>query len=192
MAEDTLRFGSGRDALRSEDEPLLSGRGRFTDDLAAAGAAHAAFVRSPVGHGTIRSVDVAAAAKLPGVVAIFTGADLERDGIGAIPPAVLLPGRGGKQMFGASMPVLAAQRVRYVGEPVAIVVAETAAQAQDAAEAVVVDIAELPAASTSSARARPARRRSGTRRRATSASTGRMATRRPSRPRSRAPRTSRG
>ncbi len=147
MAEETLRFGSGRDALRSEDEPLLTGRGRFTDDLAQSGAAHAAFVRAPVGHGVVKGVDVAAAAKMPGVVAIFTGADLERDGIGAIPPAVLLPGRGGKQMIGASMPVLAAQRVRYVGEPVAIVVAETAAQAQDAAEAVVLDLDELPAVS---------------------------------------------
>jgi len=145
MAEETLRFGSGGDALRSEDEPLLRGRGRFTDDLAVPGAAHAAFVRSPIGHGVIRSVDVAAAAKLPGVVAIFTGVDLERDGIGAIPPAVLLPGRGGKQMFGASMPVLAAHRVRYVGEPVAIVVAETAAQALDAAEAVVLDVDDLAA-----------------------------------------------
>jgi carbon-monoxide dehydrogenase large subunit len=148
MADERLRFGSGRDALRSEDEPLLTGRGRLTDDLAPPGAAHAAFVRAAVGHGTIRAVDAAAAARLPGVVAIFTGADLERDGIGAIPPAVLLPGRNGTQMFGASMPVLAAQRVRYVGEPLAIVVAETAAQAQDAAEAVTVAIDELPAVST--------------------------------------------
>jgi carbon-monoxide dehydrogenase large subunit len=148
MAEETLRFGSGRDALRSEDEPLLTGRGRFTDDLAPAGTAYAAFVRSPIGHGRIRSVDVAAAAKLPGVLGIFTGGDLVRDGIGAIPPAVLLPGRGGAQMFGPAMPVLAASRVRYVGEPVAIVVAETAAQAQDAAEAVELDLDELPAVST--------------------------------------------
>ena len=147
MADETLRFGSGRDALRSEDEPLLTGRGRFTDDLASAGAAHAAFVRAPIGHGAIRSVDIAAAAKMPGVIAVFTGADLERDGIGAIPPAVLLPGRGGTQMFGASMPVLASSRVRYVGEPVAIIVAATAAQAQDAAEAVVLDLDDLPAVS---------------------------------------------
>ena len=149
MGEDNLRYGSGRDALRSEDVPLLAGRGRFTDDLAVAvaGAAHAAYVRSPIGHGVIRSVDAAAAAKLPGVVAIFTGDDLARDGIGAIPPAVLLPGRGGKPMFGAAMPVLAMDRVRYVGEPIAIVVADTAAQAQDAAEAVVLDFVDLPAAS---------------------------------------------
>ena len=144
MDED-LRFGASGDALRSEDEPLLAGRGRFTDDLAPAGAAHAVFVRAPIGHGVIRSVGIAAAAKMPGIVAIFTGADLDRDGIGAIPPAVLLPGRGGKQMFGASMPVLAAKRVRYVGEPLAIVVAERAGQAQDAAEAVVLDLDELPA-----------------------------------------------
>jgi len=145
MAEETLRFGSGRDALRSEDEPLLTGRGRFTDDLAPRGAAHAAFVRSPIGHGRIRSVGVAAAARHAGVIGIFTGEDLERDGIGAIPPAVLLPGRGGAQMFGAAMPVLAVRRVRYVGEPVAIVVAETAAQAQDAAEAVALDLEGLAA-----------------------------------------------
>jgi carbon-monoxide dehydrogenase large subunit len=147
MAEDALRFGSGRDALRSEDEPLLVGRGRFTDDLAADGAAHAAFVRSPVGHGLVRSVDLAAAARMPGVIAIFTGNDLARDGVGPIPPAVLLPGRGGTQMFGAAMPVLASGRVRYVGEPLVIVVAETAAQAQDAADAVALAIDALPAAS---------------------------------------------
>jgi carbon-monoxide dehydrogenase large subunit len=147
MTEKNLRFGSGGGALRSEDQPLVTGRGRFTDDLAPPGAAHAAFVRSPIGHGVVKSVDVVAAAKLPGVVAVFTGADLERDGIGAIPPLVLLPGRGGTQMFGAAMPVLASRRVRYVGEPVAIVVAETTAQAQDAAEAVTLDLEELPAVS---------------------------------------------
>ncbi len=145
--DENLRFGAGGDALRSEDEPLLAGRGRFTDDLAPAGAAQAAFVRAPIAHGVLKSVDIAAAAKMPGVVAIFTGADLERDGIGAIPPAVLLPGRDGKQMFGASMPVLATKRVRYVGEPVAIVVAGTAAQAQDAAEAVALELDELAAVS---------------------------------------------
>ena len=147
MADQTLRFGASGDALRSEDEPLLAGRGRFTDDLAPSGAAHAAFVRAPIGHGVLRSVDLAAAARMPGVLAMFTGDDLVRDGVGAIPPAVLLPGRGGKQMFGAAMPVLAVGRVRYVGEPVAIVVAETPAQAQDAAEAVVLDLQELPAVS---------------------------------------------
>src|SRR5262249_7978510 len=147
MADQTLRFGASGDALRSEDEPLLAGRGRFTDDLAPSGAAHAALVRAPIGHGVLKSVDLAAAARMPGVLAIFTGDDLVRDGVGAIPPAVLLPGRGGKQMFGGARRVSAGGRVRCGGGPVAIVVAETPAQAQDAAEAVVLDLRELPAVS---------------------------------------------
>jgi aerobic carbon-monoxide dehydrogenase large subunit len=141
------RFGSAQDALRTEDVPLLTGRGRFTDDLVVHGETHAAFVRSPVAHAEIRNVDVARAAGLPGVLTVLTGRDLADAGIGPIPPLVLLPGRNGKPMFGPAMPVLAADRVRYVGEPVAIAVAETAAQAQDAADAVMLDLAERPAAS---------------------------------------------
>ncbi len=141
------RFGSGKDVLRTEDIPLLTGRGRFTDDLAVLGEAHAAFVRASQAHASIRGIDVAAAQGMAGVLAVITGRDLAAEGIGAIPPLVLLPGRGGKPMFGPAMPVLAADRVRYVGEPVAIIVAETAAQAQDAADAVEVDLAGLPAAS---------------------------------------------
>lgn len=146
MVEAPLRFGSSRGAPRSEDDPLLRGRGRFTDDLRVAGEAYAAFVRAPHGHATIRALDAAASEKMPGVLAVVTGDELARAGLGAIPPAVLLPGRGGKAMFGPAMPVLAAQRVRYVGEPVALVVAETAALAQDAADAVQVDYDDLPAA----------------------------------------------
>jgi len=140
------RFGSAKDPLRTEDAPLLSGRGRFTDDLAAHGEAHAAFVRSPVAHAKIRHVDVAAAQAMPGVLTVLTGRDLVDEGIGTIPPLVSLPGRDGKQMFGPAMQVLAVDRVRYVGEPVAMVIAETASQAQDAADAVAVEFDELPAA----------------------------------------------
>lgn len=146
MTESLSRFGSDRDALRSEDAPLLTGRGRFTDDVAVPGQVHAAFVRAQVSHGALRAVDASRARALPGVLGVFTGAELTADGLGAIPPAVALPGRGGRAMFAASMPPLAIDRVRYVGEPVAIVVAETAAQAQDAAEAVRIDYAELPSA----------------------------------------------
>jgi carbon-monoxide dehydrogenase large subunit len=142
MAE-PLRFG--KSAPRSEDDPLLTGRGRFTDDLKAPGQARAAFVRSGVGHAKLRSVDAKDAAKMPGVLAVLTGADLD---LGGIPPGVLLPGKDGKPMFATQMPVLAADRVRYVGEPVALVVAETLAQALDAADAVQVDYEELPAASS--------------------------------------------
>jgi carbon-monoxide dehydrogenase large subunit len=145
MSETDLRFGSSRGAPRSEDDPLLAGRGRFTDDVRPPGCALAAFVRSPLGHAAIRAVDAAAAAKMPGVLAVITGAELAREGLGAIPAGVLLPGRDGKPMFATAMPALAHERVRYVGEPVALVVADTLPQALDAADAVQVDYEDLPA-----------------------------------------------
>ncbi|HEX2200027.1 MAG TPA: molybdopterin cofactor-binding domain-containing protein, partial [Burkholderiales bacterium] len=147
MADDHLRFGSGREALRSEDDPLLRGGARFTDDVALPGQAFAAFVRSPHGHARIQSIRVEKATASPGVLAVYTGADLARDGLGAIPPAAALPGRGGKPMFAAPLPPLALERVRYVGEPLAMVVAQTLAQAEDAAAAVEAELADLPAAS---------------------------------------------
>jgi len=147
MRDDTLRFGSGRGTLRSEDPPLLTGRGRFTDDVGVPGQAHAVFVRSTLAHAEIRGIDVTGALGRAGVLGVFTGRDLAADGLGAIPPLVSLPGRGGTPMVAAAMPPLAIDRVRYVGEPLAIVVADTAAQAQDAAAAVSADLAELPAES---------------------------------------------
>ena len=140
------RFGSSRQTIRSEDAPLVTGRGRFTDDLVVPGQAHAAFVRASVAHAEIRAVDTAAASAMPGVIAVITGRDLEADGVGAIPPVASFPGRDGKPMVQARMPVLAVDRVRYVGEAIAVVVAETLHQAQDAAEAVQVDLHALPAA----------------------------------------------
>jgi carbon-monoxide dehydrogenase large subunit len=147
MSATDLRFGSSRGAPRSEDDPLLAGRGRFTDDLKSASHARAAFVRSPLGHAKIRAIDAKDAAQMPGVLAVLTGAELAREGLGAIPPGVLLPGRDGKPMFATAMPALAQERVRYVGEPVALVVAETLPQALDAVDAVQVDYEELPAVS---------------------------------------------
>lgn len=147
MAGDLQRFGSSRGAPRAEDDALLAGRGRFTDDLKSAGHARAAFLRSPHGHAAIRAIDTAAAARMPGVLAVLTGAELAREGLGAIPPGVLLPGRDGKPMFATAMPALARERVRYVGEPVALVVAETLPQALDAVDAVQVDYEDLPAVS---------------------------------------------
>jgi carbon-monoxide dehydrogenase large subunit len=145
MRESPLRFGSDRDRLRSEDEPLLTGRGRFTDDVAVPGQVHAAFARSPVAHARLRGVDVTRAAAMPGVLAVFTGADLAAAGLGGIRPVVAFPGRDGRPMFQTAMPPLAVGRARYVGEPLALVVAETAAQAEDAAQAVAADLDELPA-----------------------------------------------
>lgn len=147
MQTTPIRFGSDQGALRSEDEPLLTGHGRYTDDLRAPDQVYAVFVRAQVGHATIRNVDVGAARDMPGVVGIFTGKDLVTDGLGPIPPVASADGRDGTPMFVAAMPVLAFDRIRYVGEPLAIVVAKTLAQAQDAAERVIVDTVELPAAS---------------------------------------------
>ena len=146
--DSTARFGSDHGALRSEDEPLLTGGGRFTDDLTVPGQAYGVFVRAQVGHAAIRDVDLAAARTMPGVLGAWSGKDAAGDGLGAIPPVAVFPGRDGTPMFAAAMPVLAVDRIRYVGEPVAIVVAETLAQAQDAAEAVRIDYDELPNAST--------------------------------------------
>ena len=147
MTSSSLRFGAVAGGRRSEDGPLLTGRGRFTDDLDVPGQAHAVFVRSQVANAVIRRVDATAARALPGVLAILTGADARADGLGAIPPAASFPGRGGTPLASAPIPPLAVDRVRYVGEAVAIAVAETPAQAADAAAAVVVELDPLPAAS---------------------------------------------
>ncbi len=140
-----MRFGSGRHTSRSEDPPLVSGQGRFTDDVNVPGQAYAVFVRAPVAHATIKNIDTSAARALPGVLGVFTGRDLAADGVGAIPPVASAIGRDGKPMFAAGMMVLATERIRFVGEPVAMVVADTLAEAQDAAESITIDYAELPA-----------------------------------------------
>ena len=119
--ESSLRFGAAAGARRSEDGPLLTGRGRFTDDLTVPGQAHAVFVRATVGpRRRSGAVDVTSALALPGVLAILTGADARADGLGAIPPAAAFPGRGGVPLASAPIPPLAIDRVRYVGEAVAI------------------------------------------------------------------------
>jgi aerobic carbon-monoxide dehydrogenase large subunit len=140
----TTRFGAG--GARAEDGPLLVGNGRFTADLSLPGQAHAAFLRSNLAHARIRSIDCSTAASMPGVIAILTGQDVVDAGLGPIPPALAIPGRGGKPMFIAAMPILAVERVRYVGEPIAIVIATTALAAADAAERITVELDPLPVA----------------------------------------------
>jgi aerobic carbon-monoxide dehydrogenase large subunit len=146
-AAGSVRFGKAQPASRLEDLALVTGAGRFADDLALPGQAHAVFVRSSFGHADIVSVDTRAAAGMPGVLAVITGQELVDGGLGPIPPLAVFTGRDCQPMFSAKMPALAASRVRYVGEPVALVVAETVAQALDAAEAVAVEYRQLPAAS---------------------------------------------
>jgi carbon-monoxide dehydrogenase large subunit len=143
----TTRFGSDSGTQRSEDEPLITGKGQFTDDLNFPGQAYAAFLRAPVGHAKVNGVDTAEARAMHGVVGIFVGADLVADGLGSIPPVAVGIGRDGKPMVAAAMPPLVLDRIRYVGEPVAIVVAESLRQAMDAAEKIEIDYEVLPAAS---------------------------------------------
>ena len=127
----------GTSVVRKEDPNLLTGRGRYTEDLVLARLAHAAVVRSSVAHGVITAIDVTAARALPGVLAVYTAADLPE-----------LPNLAGPPLPGADRTCLATDRVRFVGEVVAVVVAESRAEAADAAAAVVVDIDPLPVVAT--------------------------------------------
>ncbi|MDB5750847.1 MAG: putative carbon monoxide dehydrogenase, large chain [Ramlibacter sp.] len=138
------RFGSGQSVRRIEDEGLLKGLGQYTDDLVPEGQLRLVFVRSPYPHARVASIDTAAAQAMAGVVKVVTGADLVAAGVKPIPTGV--PGfNRGDGTPGASPPrlVLAHERVRYAGEAVAMVIAETLQQARDAAEAVFVDYEEL-------------------------------------------------
>ncbi len=135
--------GIGASSKRREDVRFLTGRGRYTDDINRPGQAHVHFLRSDMAHGTIRGIDTSAAEAMPGVLRIFTGADFAE--IGGLPCGWLVTSRDGQPMQEPKHPVLAHGRVRHVGDPVVAVVAETREQARDAAEAVVLDIEELPA-----------------------------------------------
>jgi carbon-monoxide dehydrogenase large subunit len=147
---DDLIFGTGPYAVsqpvsRTEDPRLLTGRGNYTDDKNLAGQAYAVFLRSPVGHGVIRSLDIAEAAKAPGVLAVLTQKDIEAAGFGTLPNNLPLKSRDDTPLIKPARPILATGKVRYVGEPIACVVAETAAQARDAVERIALDIDALPA-----------------------------------------------
>ena len=134
---------------RREDSRLLTGRGQFIADLTLPGMLHAVFVRSQIAHGRIRAIDVARAAAMPGVALVLTGADLLR----ILPPVagaqLSLPSKWRTEVQHAirapRQPMLAVDKVRHVGEAVAVVVAESRYQAQDAAELVTVDVEELAA-----------------------------------------------
>src|SRR6478735_2922269 len=140
-----MKFGVGQPVSRMEDPTLLRGKGSYTDDQNLPGQAYAVMVRSKIAHGILKGIDSAAAAKMPGVLAILTYADMEAAGFGPMKCAVNFPQRDGSPMKSPPRHSLAKDRVRYVGEVVACVVAETAVQAKDAAEIVELDIEELPA-----------------------------------------------
>jgi carbon-monoxide dehydrogenase large subunit len=140
-----MKFGVGQPVPRKEDPTLLRGEGRYTDDINLPGQAYAVMVRSKLAHGVLKGIGAKAASAMPGVLAILTHADLEAAGFGPLKCALNIPQRDGSPMKTPPRPCLARERVRFVGEAVACVVAETAVQAKDAAEAVELDIEELPA-----------------------------------------------
>lgn len=149
MAPDTasdvpLQFDMGQPVVRTEDARLLTGGGQYTDDTNIDGQVYAKFARSQIAHGDIKSIDITVASAMPGVLGIYTGADLRADGIGDIPSGLPLKNRDGSGYFVPSRTGLAIGRVRHLGEPIAVVIAETAAQAQEAAEAIEIDLAALP------------------------------------------------
>src|SRR5260370_40744835 len=138
-----MKFGIGQPVPRTEAQALVRGEGRYTDDVKIAGEAYAVMVRSRVAHGVIKGIDTSAARKMPGVLAVYTGADLAA--YGTLKCIVPFNNRDGTPMIKPPRPALPTDKVRYVGDPIACVVAETLLQAKDAAEAVEVDIDQLPA-----------------------------------------------
>src|SRR5690242_12947242 len=139
------KFGVGQSVLRKEDDTLLRGKGKYTDDFNLPGQAYAWIVRSTPAHGIIKRIDTSAAKAMPGVLGIWTGTDLVAAGYGPYTCGLPLKNRDGTPLLQTNRTALMTDKVRYVGDPVAFVVAETLAQARDAAEAVVVDIDPLPA-----------------------------------------------
>ena len=137
--------GIGARALRKEDKRFITGRGRYVDDIRLHGMTYAAFVRSPYAHAKVSAIDTAPALAMPGVVAVLTGKELVDDKIGNLICGWMIHSRDGSPMKMGAWPAMAPETVRFVGQAVAVVIAETRNQARDAAEAVVVTYEELPA-----------------------------------------------
>jgi aerobic carbon-monoxide dehydrogenase large subunit len=141
----TKASGIGASVKRVEDFRFITGKGNYVDDINRHGQTYAVFVRSPHAHAKLKSVNTKAAAAAPGVVAIFTGADLAKDKIGGLICGWMIHNKDGSPMSAGAHPALAVDTVRYVGDHIAVVIAETQAQAKDAAELVEVDFEVLPA-----------------------------------------------
>lgn len=136
------RFGSGQSVRRLEDDALLAGAGQYTDDVTLPGQTQLVFVRSPYPHARIVSLDTTAALAMPGVLQVVTGADLVAAGVKPIPGASGFTRADGSPCAAPPRRALAHERVRFVGEAVAAVVALTLQQARDAAEAITIDYEE--------------------------------------------------
>ena len=138
--------GIGAAVRRKEDLRFLNGRGHYTDDVNRPGQLYAYLRRSDRPHARLGAIDTAAAKASPGVVAVFTGADMAADGIGGLPCGWQIHNKDGSPMAEPPHPVLATGKVRHVGDPVVVVIAHTRQQAKDAAEKLAIDYHDLPGA----------------------------------------------
>ncbi|MGA2996769.1 xanthine dehydrogenase family protein molybdopterin-binding subunit [Bradyrhizobium sp.] len=149
------KYGVGQPVRRKEDDTLVRGKGKYTDDFQLPGQAYAWIVRSSHAHGVLRGIDTSAAKAMPGVLGVWTGTDLVAAGYGPFTCALPLKSRDGTPLHQTNRTALMTDKVRYVGDPVAFVVAETLVQARDAAEAVEVDIDPLPSVTDPEEAAQP-------------------------------------
>src|SRR3984957_6294179 len=149
------KYGVGQPVRRKEDDTLVRGKGKYTDDFSLPGQAYAWIVRSSHAHGLIKGIDTSAAKAMPGVLGAWTGADLAPANYGPFTCGLPLKSRDGSPLLQTNRMALATDKVRYVGDPVAFVVAETLAQARDAAEAVELDIEPLPAVTNAEEATKP-------------------------------------
>lgn len=137
--------GIGARVVRKEDKRFITGKGRYVDDIKLTGMTHAHFVRSPHAHAKVKGIDSSAALKMPGVVAVLTGREIVDDKVGNLICGWAITSKDGSPMKMGAWPAMAPETVRFVGQAVAVVIAESKNLARDAAEAVVVDYEELPA-----------------------------------------------
>ena len=147
--------GIGASVKRKEDNRFLTGKGNYTDDINRPGQTYAYLLRSPHAHATINSIDTAAAKNAPGVVAVFVGEDLVADQVGGLVCGASVTGKGGEVNKTPPRNVLTMDKVRFVGDPIAVVIAETLAQAKDGAELIAVDYTELPSVVSTSGADKP-------------------------------------
>ena len=137
------KYGLGQPVSRKEDPTLVQGLGSYADDNVLPGQVYAVMVRSQFAHGRIKGIETDEAKAMPGVLSVLTGQDLIDAGLGLMPAGMSMKNRDGSDMRKPEQPPLPIDKVRFVGDPVACVIAETRAQAEDAAEAVFVDIESL-------------------------------------------------
>ena len=147
--------GIGASVVRKEDRRFITGKGRYVDDIKLQGMTHAHFVRSPHAHARVKSIDSSAAMKMPGVIGVLTGKQIVDDKIGNLICGWAITSKDGTPMKMGAWPAMAPETVRFVGQAVAVVIAETKNQARDAADAVVVNYEELPAAADIRAAIKP-------------------------------------